>query len=87
MIIDPVQVLKTSARHVIPTAVPTHVAPIPSVLPDRPELQFADDSGKRTLWVVFVLMVIASAAFAAMSWRVPVVGPSSGTTTTQSFTH
>ncbi|KAF2792326.1 family A G protein-coupled receptor-like protein [Melanomma pulvis-pyrius CBS 109.77] len=72
MIIDPVQVLKTSVRHVIPTAVPTHVAPIPSVIPDRPELQFAEDSGKRTLWVVFVIMVIASAAFAAMSWRVPV---------------
>jgi hypothetical protein len=74
MIIDPVEAFKTSVRHVIPTAVPTDVSPIPSVLPDRPEYQFADETGKRTLWVVFVLMVISAAAFAAMSWRVPVVG-------------
>jgi len=73
MIIDPVQILKTSARQILPTATPTNVAPIPTVVPDTPEYQFAADSGKRTLWVVFVLMVITSAGFAAAAWRVPVV--------------
>lgn len=74
MIIDPVDVLKkTTSAHLIPTAVPTSVPGLPPVLPDPIEKQFVGEDGKRTLWVVFVLMVIASAAFAAMSWRVPVV--------------
>lgn len=68
---------KTSKLFPLPTttatAKPTHVAPIPSVLPDTPIFEVAGDSGKKTLWVVFVLMVIASASFTALSWRVPVV--------------
>jgi len=58
---DPVHAMKTSG-----------VAPIPSVVPDRPEYQHVHDSGSRTLWIVFVIMLIASAVFAGMSWRVPV---------------
>lgn len=68
---------KTSQLFPLPTATatarPTHVAPIPSVLPDTPIHEFAGDSGKRALWVVFVLMLIASASFTALSWKVPVV--------------
>ncbi|CAO2657342.1 Nn.00g034680.m01.CDS01 [Neocucurbitaria sp. VM-36] len=67
---------KTSQLFPLPTATasatPTHVAPIPSVLPDTPIYEFAGDAGKKTLWVVFVLMIIASAAFTALSWKVPV---------------
>ncbi|KAH7402651.1 hypothetical protein BKA66DRAFT_564556 [Pyrenochaeta sp. MPI-SDFR-AT-0127] len=67
---------KTSQIFPLPTATttahPTHVAPIPSVLPDTPIHEFAGESGKKTLWVVFVLMVIASAAFTALSWKIPV---------------
>jgi hypothetical protein len=44
-------------------------------LPDTPDYQVAGDSGKTTLWVVFVIMTIASAVFAGMAWRVPVVSP------------
>jgi len=47
------------------------VAPIPSIVPDRPEYQHVHTSGARTLWVVFVIMLIASAVFAGSSWRVP----------------
>ncbi|KAF1958914.1 family A G protein-coupled receptor-like protein [Byssothecium circinans] len=74
MIIDPVEILKkTSTFPLLPTSTPTStIAPVPTVLPDTPELQFIGDGGKKTLWVVFVLMTIASAAFAALSWRVPV---------------
>ncbi|KAF2021999.1 family A G protein-coupled receptor-like protein [Aaosphaeria arxii CBS 175.79] len=72
MIIDPAEILKKTSAHLIPTAVPTHVAPIPSVLPDVPEIQEAHHNGKTTLWVVFVIMVISSAVFAGWSWRVPV---------------
>jgi hypothetical protein len=72
------QVLKKTSLLPLPTASPTHVAPIPSVLPTTPELQFIGDSGKKTLWVVFVLMVIASASFTALSWRVPLVRFSPG---------
>jgi hypothetical protein len=55
------------------TASATPVLPIPSVVPDPVERQLVGESGSRTLWVVFVIMVIASAVFAAWSWRVPVV--------------
>jgi bacteriorhodopsin len=71
MIIDPMEVLKTS-RAILPTATPTNVVPIPSIVPPSPSYEHAHQSGKTTLWVVFVLMVITSAAFAAMSWRIPV---------------
>ncbi|KAH7405972.1 hypothetical protein DE146DRAFT_429865 [Phaeosphaeria sp. MPI-PUGE-AT-0046c] len=66
-----VEALKKTSAIPLPTASPTDVAPIPTVLPGAPEIQAAGDTGKKTLWVVFVLMVIASAAFTAMSWRVP----------------
>ncbi|KAF2476563.1 family A G protein-coupled receptor-like protein [Lindgomyces ingoldianus] len=72
MIVDPVEILMKTSRQLLPTASPTKVAPIPSVVPDLPEYQHAHHDGKTTLWVVFVIMVIASAVFAAMSWRVPV---------------
>lgn len=62
MIVDPVQVLKATSS----------VAPIPSVLPDVPTEQFVTDDGKKTLWVVFVIMVVASAGFTVLSWGVPV---------------
>jgi len=76
MIIDPVEVLMktatTSRGAVIPTATPTDVAPIPSILPPRPDYEQTHGSGETTLWVVFVLMILSSAAFAGLSWRIPV---------------
>ncbi|KAL5115953.1 hypothetical protein ACEQ8H_006175 [Pleosporales sp. CAS-2024a] len=70
MLVDQLQdVLKTSLP--LPTAAPTHVTPIPSIVPPTPDYQLAGDAGKKTLWVVFVLMLIASASFTALSWRVP----------------
>jgi hypothetical protein len=70
------EILKKTSILPLPTATPTYVAPIPSVVPTTPELQFIGDSGKKTLWVVFVLMIIASAGFTALSWRVPLVSVS-----------
>lgn len=73
MIVDTFEeVLKKTSLIPIPTATPS-VAPIPPVHGDKPEFQFIGDSGKKTLWVVFVLMLIASAGFTALSWRVPLV--------------
>ncbi|KAF2131869.1 family A G protein-coupled receptor-like protein [Dothidotthia symphoricarpi CBS 119687] len=67
---------KTSLLLPLPTATATasatHVAPIPTVMPDTPIEQFVGDAGSRTLWVVFVLMLLASAGFTALSWRIPV---------------
>lgn len=73
MIIDPIEALKKTSAIVVPTSTPTGISPIPTVVPDLPEYQHAHHDGKTTLWVVFVIMVIASAVFAGMSWRVPVV--------------
>jgi bacteriorhodopsin len=78
MIVDAFEeVLKHTSLIPLPTASPTGVTPIPPVHSDSPELQFIGDSGKKTLWVVFVLMLIASASFTALSWRVPLVSDSS----------
>jgi bacteriorhodopsin len=70
--IDAVEAVMKSTGGILPTSVPTHVPAIPSVLPDQPVHQFVGDSGTTTLWVVFALMVIASATFAGLSLRVPV---------------
>ena len=88
MMIDPVDAMKKTSS-LLPIPDPTSllssltasatatasasVTPLPTVLPPTPEQQFVGDDGKKTLWVIFVAMVIASAGFAAMSWRVPVV--------------
>lgn len=37
-----------------------------------PKYQVSGDAGHATLWVVFVLMTIAAATFASLSWKVPV---------------
>jgi hypothetical protein len=67
------EVLKHTSLIPLPTASPTSVSPIPPIMGDKPEFQMIGESGKRTLWVVFVLMLIASGAFTALSWRVPLV--------------
>jgi hypothetical protein len=72
------EALKKTSLLPVPTSTPTGVPPIPSVVPNQPELQYIGDSGKKTLWVVFVLMIIASASFTALSWRVPLVSCSLG---------
>ncbi|KAF2837089.1 family A G protein-coupled receptor-like protein [Patellaria atrata CBS 101060] len=73
MIVDPVEVFKTQTYPLIPTstASPTFT-PLPTVIPHLPEVQEIGHSGKVTLWVVFVIFLISSAAFAGLSWRVPV---------------
>ncbi|KAK7416077.1 hypothetical protein QQZ08_012132 [Neonectria magnoliae] len=48
------------------------VGPIPTVIPEPAHYQEASHDGVRTLWVVFVLMVLASAGFALLSWNIPV---------------
>jgi len=50
------------------------VAPIPTALPpvSTEHYQEASAVGHRTLWVVFVIMLISSIAFYAMAFRVPV---------------
>ncbi|KAL9101521.1 MAG: hypothetical protein Q9187_009238 [Circinaria calcarea] len=61
---DPLAAVKAAA---------TSVNPIPTVIPgSTPIYQEASDVGNRTLWVVFVLMLISSIAFYAMAFRVPV---------------
>jgi hypothetical protein len=78
MIVDAFEeVLKKTSLIPLPTATPTGVSPIPPVHSDTPDYEFIGDSGKKTLWVVFVLMLIASASFTALSWRVPLVCVSS----------
>lgn len=73
MIVDSVQALGTKTlllptsthhHHVIPT-------PLPSIIPSSPVYEKAGNAGERTLWVVFIIMLISSAVFAFKSWSVP----------------
>ena len=74
MIVDAFEeVLKKTSILPLPTATPTSISPIPPIHGDQPDYQFVGEAGKRTLWVVFVLMIIASAAFTGLSWKVPLV--------------
>jgi len=43
----------------------------PTIIPDLPIFERAGKSGERTLWVVFVLMVLASVFFVVLAWAVP----------------
>jgi hypothetical protein len=75
---------KTSEMFPLPTATASSlpsVAPVPTVIPGHePTYEVAGDAGQKTLWVVFVLMLIASAAFTVMSWKVPLVSSPSRAT-------
>lgn len=46
--------------------------PAPTVVPTPPIVQSVGDAGKRTLWVVFILMLLSTIIFAALAYRVPV---------------
>ncbi|KAL8699317.1 MAG: hypothetical protein Q9201_006076 [Fulgogasparrea decipioides] len=61
--IDPVEAFKHSSASV----------PLPTVIPgNTPIYQKATDTGHRTLWVVFVIMLLSSIAFYILAFRVPV---------------
>jgi hypothetical protein len=79
MIVDALKKTASSSWQLLPTptstsiASPTNKIPLPSVFPDPVYKQEIGQAGSTTLWVVFAIMVIASAVFAAWSWTVPVV--------------
>jgi len=43
----------------------------PTIIPDPPIFERASAAGERALWVVFVLMVLASILFIVLGWGVP----------------
>ncbi|KAI9706660.1 MAG: hypothetical protein M1836_003669 [Candelina mexicana] len=74
MIVDPVEALKKTSNLLVPTS-SSHVpiTGLPTVLPtNTPIVVEATHVGTSILWVVFVLMLISTIAFAAMAFRVPV---------------
>lgn len=44
----------------------------PTVTPNPIYYQIAGETGHRTLWTVFALMVLSSGVFSALSWNIPV---------------
>jgi len=72
--IDPVQAfaMATSSLLVPTSSATVSVAPLPTVTPDKPHYEVIHDAGKKTLWVVFVIMLLSTIAFIGMAWRVPV---------------
>ncbi|KKY34025.1 putative opsin protein [Diaporthe ampelina] len=48
------------------------IDPIPTVKPDPTQYEVAGDTGFSTLWVVFVIMLVASGFFTLLSWNIPV---------------
>jgi len=48
------------------------IKPIPTIVPTPTEYETATEDGIRTLWVVFVVMVVASILFSLLAWNIPV---------------
>lgn len=70
-IIDPVWAFKTSSL-LVPTS-SSSVSPLPTVLPPHvPRYEKAGETGVKTLWVVFVLMLLSTLVLIFMAWRTPV---------------
>lgn len=71
MIVDPVAALANVPSVLKHTS--TSVVPVPTISPTgAPIPQVAGESGKRALWVVFVIMLVATIAFSIMSFSVPI---------------
>jgi len=65
MMLEDFLVAPSKTKHLLdPTSFPT-------VFPDPPIVQQAGAAGHRALWVVFILMAIATIAFGALAWTVP----------------
>jgi len=73
--IDPMDVLMKTSTLLVPTSTssghPSDTS-FPTVVPDLPTFEYATATGTRTLWVVFVIMVLSAAVFTAMSWTIPI---------------
>jgi bacteriorhodopsin len=48
------------------------VDPVEALLKDPAVYESASENGKRTLWVVFIVMLAASALFTVLSWSIPI---------------
>ncbi|KAK4183035.1 putative opsin [Podospora australis] len=46
--------------------------PIPTVIPTPTQYEVSGETGHRTLWTVFALMVLSSGVFSILSWNIPV---------------
>jgi len=71
--IQPTQVIDAFKKHTSSLVTATHsVAPLPTVVPNRPHYEKIGETGTKTLWIVFVLMFLSTCVFAFMAFRVPV---------------
>lgn len=70
-IVDPIQAFATIPE-VFKTTTTSKVSPIPTVVPSLPDYQEAGETGERTLWVVFVVMLVSTIVFTGMSWNIPI---------------
>lgn len=68
------EMLRKTSTLLVPTSTSTAspIDPVPTIVPDQPHYQTAGGAGERTLWVVFVIMLVATIIFSGMSWNVPV---------------
>ncbi|RDL36446.1 putative opsin-1 [Venustampulla echinocandica] len=78
MMIDPAQAIEAFKGHTSSLLVPTSTArptptPLPTVRPGPPIYhEKVGETGTRTLWVIFALMLLSTLALTGMAWRVPV---------------
>jgi len=74
--IDPTQVIEAFAKKtsslLVPTSSSTSVSPLPTVVPNTPIYESVGETGTKTLWVVFVIMLLSSLAFMWMAFKAPV---------------
>lgn len=61
----------TTAVLPFPPPTSTSVAPIPTVIPDVPRFEKIGDVGHKTLWVIFVVMLLSTLTAGLLTWRIP----------------
>ncbi|CAD6500301.1 BgTH12-07481 [Blumeria graminis f. sp. triticale] len=62
---------KAALSMIIPTSSST-LSPVSTIIPKLPDYERVGPTGAKTLWVVFLIMLISSITFVALSFRVPV---------------
>ncbi|KAI9752008.1 MAG: hypothetical protein M4579_005804 [Chaenotheca gracillima] len=74
--IDPVQAFNLDplkkTTSIFATTTSSSIAPPPTVIPDHTHIAQITEVGQRTLWIVFVLMLLSTIVFAGLAYRTPV---------------
>jgi len=73
--IQPTQVVEAFKKHTSSLLIPSSsgsVAPLPTVVPNKPHYETVGETGTKTLWVVWVIMLLSTLTFAFLAFKLPI---------------